>query len=203
MTYTQQTERQFPMHTLDSAPEPSKTAMKWYEAQFGMVPNLAKIMANSPSLLLSYWQTQLNLLQHGALSKQEINIVQTVVAHENRCQYCVAGHSAFGKDPLFNNTDEQLNAVRNEVDFEEPKLNALRDFTIKVMKDHGRMADAKLQEFLDAGYTRAHALDVVACIATKVMSNYANQIALTPIDDAFATLADGLPYKEERKAIAI
>ena len=43
MTSTQQTERQFPMHTLDSAPEPSKEAMKWYQEQFGMVPNLAQI----------------------------------------------------------------------------------------------------------------------------------------------------------------
>lgn len=200
MAYTQQTVRQFPMHSLKSAPETSKEAMNWYLEQFGMVPNLAQIMANSPSLLLSYWQTQLNLLQHSTLSKQEINIVQTIVAHENRCQYCVAGHTAFGKEPLFNNTDEQLNAIRNEVDFEDQKLNALRDFTVKVMKNHGRMADEKLQAFLDAGYTRTQALDVVTCIAAKVMSNYANQIALTPIDDAFVTLADGLPYQEKRHA---
>ena len=203
MTYTQQTERNFPMHTLESAPEASKEAMQWYQENFGMVPNLAQILANSPALLLSYWQTQLNLLKHGALSKQEVNIVETVVAHENRCQYCVAGHTAFGKNPLFNNTDEQLGAVRSDIDFEEPKLNALRDFTLVVMKNQGRMADAKLQEFLDAGYTRTQALDVVACISAKVMSNYANQIALTPVDDAFASLADGLPYKEERQAIAV
>lgn len=191
------------MHTLESAPEASKEAMQWYQENFGMVPNLAQILANSPALLLSYWQTQLNLLKHGALSKQEVNIVETVVAHENRCQYCVAGHTAFGKNPLFNNTDEQLGAVRSDIDFEEPKLNALRDFTLVVMKNQGRMADAKLQEFLDAGYTRTQALDVVACISAKVMSNYANQIALTPVDDAFASLADGLPYKEERQAIAV
>lgn len=203
MTHTKQTERHFPMHTIESAPEASKQAMQWYQENFGMVPNLAQILANSPALLLSYWQTQLNLLQHGALSKQEVNIVETVVAHENRCQYCVAGHTAFGKNPLFNNTDEQLDAVRNDIDFQDPKLNALRDFTLLAMKNQGRMANDKLQAFLDAGYTRTQALDVVACIAAKVMSNYANQIALTPVDNAFASLADGLPYKEERQAIAV
>ena len=40
--------------------------------------------------------------------------------------------------------------------------------------------------------------DVVANIAAKVMSNYANQIALTPLDDAFSGLADDLPYREGR-----
>ena len=34
------------------------------------------------------------------------------------------------------------------------------------------------------------------------MSNYANQIALTPIDEAFAAFVDGLPYREERVAKA-
>ena len=167
-----------------------------------MIPNLAQIMSTSPALLLSYWQTQINLLENGTLSKQEINIVQTVVAHENECQYCVAGHTAFGKDPLFNNTDEQMNAVRTGNAFTEEKLNALREFTILVLNNKGRIVDTQLQRFLDAGYTRAQALDVVACIAAKVMTNFTNQVALTPIDTAFAPLAEGLPYKEDRKVLS-
>lgn len=196
------TERDFEMHSIESAPEASRTAMQWYQDSFQMVPNLAQIMATSPALLQSYWQTQINLLEHGALSKQEVNIVETVVAHENECQYCVAGHTAFSKDPIFGNTDEQMNAIRNELDFEDAKLNALRDFTLLTMRKQGRMASSQLQAFIDAGYTKTHALDVVACIAAKVMSNYTNQIALTPIDEAFAPLAEGLPYQEERTIIA-
>lgn len=100
------------------------------------------------------------------------------------------------------NTDAQLAAIRNETEFEDPKLNALRDFTRKVMKKYGRMTDSTLQRFFDAGYTRAQALDIVACIGAKVMSNYANQIALTPLDIAFEALADGLPYQEDRKMMS-
>lgn len=196
------TERNFPIHEMDTAPEASREAMQWYLDNFQMVPNLAAILAESPALLVSYWQAQLNLLQHSKLTPQENNIVQTTVAHENQCQYCVAGHTAFGKTELFNNSDEQLNAVRSGIDFEEPKLNALRDFTLLVMRNQGRMATSNLQTFLDAGFTRAHALDVVACISVKVMTNYANQIALTPVDEAFAPLAEDLPYKEERVAKA-
>ena len=99
---------------------------------------------------------------------------------------------------FFGNTDEEMNAVREDKAFEDPKLDALRDFTLLVMRNHGRMANSQLQDFLDAGYSREHALDVIACIASKVMSNYANQVALTPIDDAFAPLAEGLPYREDR-----
>jgi uncharacterized peroxidase-related enzyme len=196
------TERDFPMHDMASAPDASKPAMEWYEANFGMVPNLAAVLAESPALLLSYWQTQQNLLMHSTLSRQEMNVVQTAIAHANACQYCVAGHTAFGKMEFFGNTDEQLDAVRSGATFDEPKFNALRDFSLRVLQNQGRMSGSQLQAFLEAGYSRAQALDVVANIAAKVMSNYANQIVLTPVDDAFAPLAEGLPYQEERTARA-
>jgi alkylhydroperoxidase family enzyme len=81
-------------------------------------------------------------------------------------------------------------------------INTLRDFSLRVLQNQGRMSGSQLQAFLEAGYSRAQALDVVANIAAKVMSNYANQIVLTPVDDAFAPLAEGLPYQEERTARA-
>ncbi|MEM9069174.1 MAG: carboxymuconolactone decarboxylase family protein [Myxococcota bacterium] len=198
MTKPTQTLRNFPLHTIESAPEGAKEPLNWYQENFQMVPNLSAVLAEAPALLKSYWQTQLNLVAMGSLSSQENNIVQMSVAHANRCQYCVAGHTAFGKSEFFNNTDEQLNAIRKDLPFEEPKYNALRDFTLAVVAKHGRVSDQELEAFYAAGYTQAQALDVVTCIAAKVMSNYANQIVLTPVDEPFAALTEGLPYKEER-----
>lgn len=198
MSVTNLTEREFPIHTAETAPDGSKAPMEWYAEQFGIVPNLAGILAESPALLNAYWETQKNLLAQAALTAQEINIVQTSVAHANACQYCVAGHTAFGKMEAFGNTDEQLNAVRADKTFEDPKMEALREFTLLVLRNQGRMATSQLQSFIDAGFSRQAALDVVACVAAKVMSNYANQIALTPVDEAFAPLAVDLPYHEDR-----
>lgn len=197
--YAETTERDFPIHSIESAPSSSQEPLSWYVSNFGMVPNLARIMAESPALLRSYWQTQLNLLQAGALSPREINIVETAVAHHNRCQYCVAGHTAFGTMPMFGNTAEELEAIRTDAELADPRLNALRQFALRVLEKQGRMSTAQLDEFLAAGFTRTQALDVVAAIAAKVMSNFANQLALTPMDDAFAPLANALPYREERR----
>lgn len=196
------TERDFPLHSKESAPEASVEAMNWYEQNFGMVPNLAQVLAESPALLNAYWQSQVAISGHSALTPAETNIVQTTVAHANECQYCVAGHTAFGKTEFFNNTDEELAAIREGKPFENPKHEALRDFTLRVARNQGRMSTNQLNEFLGAGYSKAAALDVVANVAVKVMSNYANQIVLTPLDDAFAALSEGLPYKEERTAKA-
>lgn len=198
MRASHQTERNFPIHQPETAPPASRPALEWYRENFGMVPNLAGVIAESPALLLSYWQTQLHVMNHSTLSRPEINVVQMTVAHANQCQYCVAGHTAFGKTPFFGNTDEQLNAARCGGAYAEPRFNALRDFTLLVLQNEGRMATGQLEAFLAAGFTRAQALDIVANVAAKVMSNYANQIALTPLDEAFAALAEGLPYHEVR-----
>ena len=198
MKPTYYTQRDFPIHDASTASPESAEALNWYNENFGIVPNLAGVLAESPALLVSYWQLQNNLLTHSTLDRRQINIVQTAVAHANACQYCVAGHTAFGKMEFFDNTDEQLNAVREDKTFDDPKLEALREFTLLIMRNQGRMANSQLNAFLDAGFTRAQALDVIACISAKIMSNYANQVALTPIDDAFAPLAEGLPYREER-----
>lgn len=194
------TERDFPVHGTEGAPVASRPALEWYQTNFGMVPNLAGVLAESPALLLSYWHTQQNILAHSTLSRAEINVVQMAIAHANHCQYCVAGHTAFGKTPFFGNSDDQLSAARTGEPYVEPRLNALRGFTLRVLENAGRMAGSDLDDFLAAGFTRAQALDVVANIAAKVMSNYANQIALTPLDDAFAAMAEGLPYSEARRA---
>lgn len=202
MSHTHETEREFPIHSANSAPEATRETLQWYHDTYGMVPGVVNVMATSPALLLSYWQTQLNLMEHSGFTPAEINIVQTTVAHENECQYCVSAHTAFGGQAPFNNTDEQFDAIRTGVDFEDERHGVLRDFTVLVLSNKGRMSTAQLNEFLDAGYTREQAFDVVACIAAKVMTNYMNQIALVPVDEAFSSFADGLPYHEERTAVA-
>ena len=44
----------YQVHTLDSAPEASKSALRDVQARFGMIPNLAGAMATSPVLIQSF-----------------------------------------------------------------------------------------------------------------------------------------------------
>lgn len=194
------TQRGFVIHDRQSAPEPTKEVLDFYQTNFNFVPHLVGIMADSPALVRSYWQLQTNLMAYGTLSPPENNIVQMSIAVENQCQYCVAGHTLAGK-MYFNSPAEQLEALRNESSLPEEKFNALRDFALAVNETKGRVSDEQLRDFYSAGYTRQQALDVVANIASKVMTNFTNQIAETPLDEAIVPLAEGLPYTEQRRII--
>lgn len=51
---------QFTQHSIETAPESSKTGLEGTKAAFGFVPNLQTFMAESPALLNSYgaaWDT--------------------------------------------------------------------------------------------------------------------------------------------------
>ncbi len=194
------TERGFAIHTAESADPKTAKAFDFYMRNIKFVPNLGGVMAESPVLINSYLALQNNLQEYGSLTPPENNIVQMSIAMENECQYCVAGHTLAGKI-FFKSPDEQMEAIRAESSLPEPKLNALRDFALQVYESKGRVSDEQLQSFLDAGYSREQALDVVANIAAKVMSNYTNQIARTPLDPQAADFAKGLPFAEDRKTM--
>jgi len=195
------TQRNFVIHSQRSAPQESKMVLDSYVENFKFVPNLCGVMADSPALLRSYWQLQQNLRSMGSLTPAENNVVQMAIAVENRCQYCVAGH-CMAAGAYFGSSAEEIEALRSRKQLPQKKLDALRRFAIDVYESKGRVSDESLQAFFAAGYSRQQALDVVTNIAAKVMSNYTNQIARTPLDEAIKPFAKGLPFQEDRAILS-
>ena len=58
---------------------------------------------------------------------------------------------------------------------------------------------AELQAFFDAGYSDVQALEVILGLATKLMSNYTNSIAGTPLDKEVEKLRWSKPTIDERR----
>lgn len=142
--------------------------------------NVFKVMGSSPALLQSYKDVSKNLKEKGSLSETEVAIVMLTAAVENECKYCSAAHTMQVRGGGHDN--DTIAAIQSGSPIADPKIEALRVFTLRVYETRGRVSDAELRSFLDAGYTHAQALDVVACIAAKVMTNYTNQLAGTPVD---------------------
>ncbi len=88
------------------------------------------------------------------------------------------------------NVDDAISeALRNETPLPSPRLEALRTFTIAVVRSRGLVDKHALADFLEAGFTQRQVLEVILGTAQKVMSNYTNHLADTPIDKPFQTFA--------------
>ncbi|MEM6354865.1 MAG: carboxymuconolactone decarboxylase family protein, partial [Pseudomonadota bacterium] len=102
---------------------------------------------------------------------------------EHGCHYCVPAHTTIAQ---MDKVDPDLvEALRTASPLADTKLEALRQFTLKVLRERGQVTAADVDAFKAAGYTDAHVLDVVLILAQKVMSNYVNHIYATPIDAPF------------------
>jgi len=183
----------FTIHTPQSAPEASKGILSAAESEYGFIPNLLGVLAESPPALQAYWKLG-EELNRSSLSPLEQQVVMLAVSRVNRCPYCMAAHSLAAR--VAGMAEEDLEALRSGTRLSDPKLEALRNFACGVTLERGLVSRERTAEFLAAGYTRAHVLDVVLCIAYKTMSNYTNHIVGTLLDEQLRQMEWSLPEQE-------
>jgi alkylhydroperoxidase family enzyme len=81
--------------------------------------------------------------------------------------------------------EETVRAAAGGMGIPDKKLEALRQFTRKMVKNRGWLEEGDMEAFLGAGFTPENALEVVIGIAMKTLSNYANHLMETPLDEPF------------------
>jgi len=172
----------FKLHDETTAPEESKALLAKSQAAFGMIPGLHAVMAEAPGLLEAYQQVHA-LFANSSFDKDELTVVWQTINVENSCHYCVPAHTGIAKSMGVD--DAITDALRNKTALPNAHLEALRDFTLKMVRQHGNLDDDTVQQFLDAGFTQRHVLEVILGYSQKVMSNYTNHIAKTPVDKPF------------------
>ncbi len=176
----------FPSHEIDTAPDESKPLLEKSMAAFGRLPGLHKVMAESPQTLEAY-QVLHHLFTQTAFNADELTVVWQAINVENECHYCVPAHTGIAKRMKV--SDEIVEALRNETPLSDAKLEALRTFTVRMLRGRGNVSDEAMKEFFDAGYSHRAVLDVILGLAQKTMSNYINHVAETPLDEPVKPLA--------------
>ena len=176
----------FTIHTLDTAPEAGKPLLETSLKNNGRIPGLHGTMADAPPLLAAYGEAHRQFLATSLTDEEKTVVWQTVNVEQN-CNYCVPAHTGIAK--MMKVDDAITDALRNETPLPTAKLEALRSFTLQVVRERGFVAEADTQAFLDAGFTTTNILEIILGVAQKVMSNYVNHFAQTPVDQVFQKYA--------------
>ncbi len=173
---------EFQLHDETTAPEDSKTLLAASKKQNGMIPGLHAVMAEAPGLLEGYRLVH-ELFVNSSFAKDELTVVWQAVNVEHACHYCVPAHTGIAKAMKVD--DAITEALRNETPLPNARLEALRTFTLGMVRERGNVDEAAVQTFLEAGFTKRHVLEVVLGVSQKIMSNYTNHLAQTPVDAPF------------------
>ena len=174
------------VHNIETAPEESKASLEQSVQAFGMLPALHGVLATSPETLEAY-KTLHGLFQGSSFNVDELTVVWQTINVEHECHYCVPAHTGIAH--MMKVSPEITEALRNRTAMPTEKLQILHDFTLKVVRNRGRVNQDDLNTFYGAGYTERQVLDVILGLSQKVISNYTNHIANTPVDSAFEKFA--------------
>ena len=176
----------FPIHSLETAPEKARARLVSAETRFGFLPNLLAGLAEAPAVLDGYL-TLADILDTASLSEAEKQVVLIAGSVVNNCDYCVAAHSTAAAELAL--PAGTVAALRTGRPIDDAKLQALRRFTEALIVKQGWVEADEVDDFLAVGFSRQQALEVVLAIALKTISNYANRLLETPLDEAFAAQA--------------
>lgn len=128
--------------TIEASPTASQPLLEAVKKQFGLVPNLFRVVGNSPAALEGY------LGLNGALGKGKIDPktrerIALAVAEINGCDYCLSAHSYMGAN-LAKLDEAEILANRRGISG-DAKADAAVRFAASVTKARGHVSNGDVE----------------------------------------------------------
>lgn len=176
----------FTIYNVETTSKETKASLEASVKAFGMLPNLHGVLAESPQTLEAY-KTLHNLFQETSFDKDELTVVWQTINVYHECHYCVPAHTAIAG---MMGVDEAITeALRNETQLPSEKLQALHETTLAIVENRGFLSKEQADKFYAVGYGNKQILEIVLGVSQKVISNYTNHLASTPVDAPFSKFA--------------
>ena len=167
-----------PIQDVAGATGSNKDIFAALQKGLGMVPNMTRVMANSPAVLQAF--AQFNGALGGAkLPAQIREQIALLTAESNACTYCLSAHTAIGK--MIGLTQDQMDGARHE-ESADPKTLAALHFAKSVLETRGGVDESDLRAVRAAGFGDAEIAEIVATVALNVFTNYFNRAFDVDVD---------------------
>lgn len=165
--------------TIAEVPDGSRELLRGVEKLHGSVPNMFRLIGNSPAMLEGY------LGLNGALGKGKISAatrerIALAISNYNGCDYCDSAHSYLGKNIA--KLDEAEMSANRSGRSTDARANAAVRFALKVVRARGRVTNEDVAEVRGAGYSDAELIEIVGHVALNLLTNYINEAFKTSID---------------------
>ena len=155
----------------------SQDMMRQLESQ-KMLLNIFRGMANSPAVLDGYLKFS-GALKRGKLDARMREAIALVVGQTNRCDYCLAAHTMFGKGAgLDDNAVREARLGRSS----DKRMNAVITLAKLLLDKKGNVSDTEIPAARDAGLNDGEIAEVVANVALNIFTNYFNHVNQTEVD---------------------
>lgn len=171
--------RNFVAYTLENAPEAARPLLAENAKKFGAIPPPLARYAVSPLTLRSAI-AGLTAFEESSLAPLEREVLAMVMGRKNGCDFCLRLHRRLLG--FMNAPPGLADALERGESLGDVKLEAVRSFVLAVIATAGDVSESDFRAFLDAGFDRAAALEIVVGIATYTLTTFANRLVETPLE---------------------
>lgn len=172
----------FTLHTPETAPQAARDELRKSVESFGWVPNLHAVLAEAPPVLTAYKSLH-GFFQQSSFNAEELTVVWQSINLENKCHYCVPAHTTIAG--MMEVDSDLISALLEDKALPTEKLEVLKTTTQAILNQRGDLDDEQMANFKAVGYGNQQLLEIILGIAQKIISNYTNKLANTPLDDQF------------------
>jgi uncharacterized peroxidase-related enzyme len=142
----------------------------------GSIPNMAKVMANSPALVKG-WLALSGALREGVLPAAVRERLAIASAEYNRCEYCLSAHTYLGANVA--KLDAAELELARDAKSADPHVSALLKLSDAIVRGRGTVDETALKEARAAGVIDAEIAEIVGNVALNILTNYFNVLAGT------------------------
>lgn len=179
-----------PLLELETASDAVRPELDQVRAAFGTVPSMFKAVANSPASLASMWGS-FGAFGSGMLGPELAEQIAVAVANRNSCKYCLAAHTALGRQAGL--ATETLADAQAGVST-DTRTQALLRFALKLVDERGQVDSSDIEALRAHGWTDEHIVEVIGHVALNLFTNYINIALDVPLD------FPEIPFRNEGQA---
>lgn len=139
----------FQLHTIKTSPKKSKSILEKTSASHGFIPNLYRVMAESPEALELY-EFFHGMMNQFALSQQEQLVVLFTITTSHDCNYCTSMQSIVAEMMRF--PKEEVEKIKLSKTLDDKKLETLRLFTQLLINNEGWVSESDRESFIKSDY---------------------------------------------------
>ena len=171
---------------IEDAPEASQELLANVQKSLGSVPNIFRIISNSPAVLEGYLGLSASLGK-GTLSAATRERIALAVAQVNGCDYCLAAHTYLAQNVAkLNGVEIEANRAGTSTD---AKAAVAVKFAVEIARSHGQVDKNAIAAVKQAGFSDAEIVEIIGNVALNVLTNYINEVLETDIDFPATKLA--------------
>ena len=168
-----------PAPAIEHAPVGSQALLAGVKSRLGTVPNMYRIIANSPAALEAFLGFS-SALDKGDMDPLTRERIALAVAEANRSDYCLSAQTHRVRQATMLD-DAEITANRSGAS-NDIKADAAVSFAAKLARERGQVGEADVLTMKRAGYSDAEIVEVIATVAINVFANIINEALKTDID---------------------